>query len=59
MSRSLNFVEPLTEAHMNILLYGPPKTGKTVGAATAPGPILYLNADRPNATRYALSLIHI
>jgi hypothetical protein len=24
-----------------------------VGAATAPGPILYVNADRPNATRFA------
>jgi hypothetical protein len=44
------------EGHLNILLYGPPKTGKTVGAASAPGPILYANAERPNATRYARKL---
>lgn len=49
----LTFVEPHPDPNMNVMLYGPPKTGKTVGAATAPGPILYLNADRPNATRMA------
>jgi hypothetical protein len=49
----LEFVQPSKETHVNVLLYGPPKSGKTVGAASAPGPILYLNADRPNATRFA------
>jgi hypothetical protein len=49
----LEFVEPSGDTYVNVLLYGAPKTGKTVGAATAPGPILYLNADRPNATRFA------
>jgi hypothetical protein len=44
------------EGHLNILLYGAPKTGKTVGASSAPGPILYLNAERPNAVRYARKL---
>lgn len=50
---TLKFVKPHPDPHMNVLLYGPPKTGKTIGAASAPGPILYLNADRPNATRLA------
>jgi hypothetical protein len=49
----LEFVDPSADLNVNVLLYGPPKTGKTVGACTAPGPILLVNADRPNATRYA------
>ncbi len=49
----LTLVEQKPETHINVLLYGPPKTGKTVGAATAPGPLLYLNAEAPNATRFA------
>jgi len=49
----LDFVVPHEDPHMNVLLYGPPGSGKTVGAASAPGPILYLNGDRPNATRFA------
>jgi hypothetical protein len=38
---------------LNVLLTGPPKTGKTLAAASAPAPILYLNADLPNATMLA------
>jgi hypothetical protein len=38
---------------MNTLLYGPPKVGKSTGAASAPGPVLYLNGDTPNAVRFA------
>lgn len=49
----LEFVTPEPDHHVNVLLYGPPKTGKTTGAASAPGPVLVLNADRPNATRFA------
>lgn len=50
----LTFVEPTeVEPTMNILLYGPPGTGKTMGAATAPGPILWLNAEGPGAIRLA------
>lgn len=37
----------------NILLYGPPKTGKTAAACSAPGLVTLLNADLPNATDYA------
>ena len=43
------------EGGINVLLYGPPKTGKSAGAASAPGAILYLNADLPNALRFARS----
>jgi len=49
----LEFVEVKTDLHLNVMLYGAPKTGKTTGACTAPGPILLLNADRPNASRFA------
>lgn len=40
----------------NIMLYGPPKTGKTTAACTYPGGKLLLNTDSSeNATRYARS----
>ena len=53
----MRFVAPPSEAetYANVLLYGPPKTGKTAGAATAPGAVLYINADLPNATAFAKS----
>ena len=54
----LEFVEAPEQLSANIMLYGPPKTGKTVGACSAPGPILLVNADRPNATLYARYLHH-
>ena len=42
----------------NVLLYGPPKTGKTIAAAaTAPRPVLYVNADLPNATWLAHQMV--
>jgi len=50
---SLQFVEPHPDPHVNVLLYGAAKTGKSCGAASAPGPILYLNADSPNALSMA------
>jgi hypothetical protein len=38
----------------NVLAFGPPKSGKTLMAAlTPPGPVMYLNADLPNATYLA------
>jgi hypothetical protein len=49
----MKFVTPAEQATMNVLLYAGPKAGKTMAAASAPGPILYLNADMPNATRMA------
>jgi len=51
----LQLVTPSEDPNTNVLLYGPPKSGKTVAAASAPKPLLYLNADRPNATRFARS----
>jgi hypothetical protein len=38
---------------VNFLLYGPPKTGKSSTAATAPGPNLWVNAEGPGALAYA------
>lgn len=50
----LDFVKPsIEDATLNVLLYGQAKSGKSMGAASAPGPILYMNADRPNATLMA------
>lgn len=40
----------------NILLYGGPKTGKTIGASSAPPGVLFLNLDLPNATRTARAM---
>jgi len=51
---TLTFAEELPPApFVNICLVGPPKTGKTAAAASAPGPIAYGNLDLPNATRFA------
>lgn len=50
---ALTFEKPPEQPRPNVLLYGPPKTGKTAAAASAPGSSLYLNLDLPNAVRYA------
>lgn len=51
---TLKFVEPSAVAPtMNILLYGPGGTGKTVNACSAPGPILVGNAEGESALRFA------
>ena len=51
---TLEFDPPLDpEPHPSIALIGPPKTGKTGGAASGPGPVLYLNADLETRTRFA------
>lgn len=50
----LKFVEHTDAgATLNICLYGGPKVGKSTGAASAPGRILYVNADTQNALRFA------
>lgn len=49
----LELVTPSEDVNINVLLYGPPKTGKTIGACSAAKPLLHVNADRPNATRLA------
>jgi hypothetical protein len=48
----VDFVTPSDALHVNLLMFGRPKTGKTTGASTAPGSVLYINADLPNATRF-------
>ena len=51
---SLTFADPLPPTPtINVALIGPPKTGKTAAAASAPGPVAYLSLDTPNATRFA------
>lgn len=47
----MKFVTPPERPTLNILLYGPGKTGKSLGAASAPGNIVYGNFDLGNATR--------
>lgn len=50
----LNFIEEsIAPEHFNVLLYGPPGSGKSTAAATAPGPILWLNAEGGNALAFA------
>jgi hypothetical protein len=45
--------KPTVPPCRNTFLYGPPKSGKTLALATAPGPIALLNADLENATYLA------
>lgn len=45
--------EPPVPEFLNFLLYGPPGSGKSTGAATAPGPIMWLNAAGPTALAHA------
>jgi hypothetical protein len=45
--------EDEVDGRYRVLLYGQAKAGKSVGAATAPGPIMVLSADRPGAYRFA------
>lgn len=50
----LTFVDPTTvQTTYRICLAGEPGDGKTIAAATAPAPILVLNADRPSAWEVA------
>lgn len=52
----LEYVD-VTDTHaLTCILYGPAKQGKTAGALSAPGPILYVNADRKSAARFARRL---
>jgi hypothetical protein len=44
---------PAAPTSANFLLWGPPKSGKSTAAATAPGPILWINAEGPGALGYA------
>ena len=45
-----------TRKYANVLLFGPAKTGKSTGAASAPGLIGYLNTEQPDSTEYAHAL---
>lgn len=50
----LQFAEPdPIPSHFNVLLWAPAKQGKSTAAATAPGPILWLNAEGVGALGYA------
>jgi AAA domain len=51
-STGLQFVDPeAADDTFRLVLWGPPGEGKSVGAASAPGPIVVLSADRPGAYR--------
>lgn len=45
--------EPPVPRTYNVLLYGPAKSGKSTAAATAPGPIVWVNAEGPGALAHA------
>jgi AAA domain len=45
----LEFIEPKPWPWLSVLLYGPIGEGKSTAAASAPGPIVYCNADGPGA----------
>jgi hypothetical protein len=50
----LTFVDPDQSAQaFRVVLWAAPGEGKTVAAASAPGPILAVSADRPRAWQYA------
>lgn len=52
--QEITFVdEDEVDGRYRVLLYGQAKAGKSVGAATAPGPLMVLSADRPGAYRFA------
>jgi nitrate reductase NapAB chaperone NapD len=54
MSNELEYVKPEPEqATWNTCLYGPTGNGKTMGACSAPGPILLVNAEGPDRSRKA------
>lgn len=54
---NLEFIKPEEyQTKINVLLYGPPGTSKTTGATFLPGPLLFLNAEGPNATMFARQL---
>jgi hypothetical protein len=50
---ALDYVDDTSTHALTCILYGPAKQGKTIGALSAPGPILYVNADRRSAARRA------
>ena len=50
------FVIPREQPFVNVVLYGPEGTGKTVGALSAPGPVLLLNAEGENAAHFARTI---
>lgn len=53
----LEFVDPADRRPaLNVFLYGAPGTSKTTGALSAPGPILYINAEGSNAAMFARRL---
>lgn len=56
---TLPFVTPPSgdeQKYLNVVLYGDDGIGKTAQALGAPGPVLYLNAEGPNAAAFARKL---
>lgn len=44
---------PAAPDYFNVLLYGPPGSGKSTAAATSPGPIVWINAEGRNSMAFA------
>jgi hypothetical protein len=54
---TLDFVDPAeTDPTYRVCLFAAPGSGKSCAAASAPGPLLVLSADRPSAYRFARKL---
>lgn len=49
----LEFEDPQPRTQLAFFLYGPTGVGKTVGALSAPDPVLYLNGDSPGALTFS------
>lgn len=53
---TLTIEPPVTTHRFSALLYGPEGSRKSTAAASAPDPIVYLNADRKDGIRFARSI---
>lgn len=53
---TLTIEPPVTTHRFSALLYGPEGSRKSTAAASAPDPIVYLNADRRDGIRFARNL---
>lgn len=53
----LTFADDAATEYANVVLYGEPGCGKSAAAASAPGPLLWLNLEGRNSTAFARKLL--